>query len=77
MNQPNQIAYFCHRFGTWWNIIERPDTKDKNRREIFTIAAHQKNKLHLTADDVHQYYKENPPVRHESWYITEVGTLSM
>jgi hypothetical protein len=64
-------------FGTWWNIIERPVKGDGFRREILTVEAKQQNRLHLTADDVMKYYKDNGAVPHESWYITPVGKYSI
>jgi len=63
-------------FGTWFNIIERPDTNDKNRREIFTLEGKPENRLHLTAEDVKDFYKKNKPTATESWYITPVGNPS-
>jgi len=63
-------------FGTWWNIIERPVKNDAFRREIFTVAAKPENKLHITKEDVIEFYKKNAPTSHESWYITPVGNPS-
>lgn len=63
-------------FGTWFQIIERPDTNDKNRREIHTITTDPSNKLHLTQDDVLKFYSNNKPTNFESWYITPAGNPS-
>jgi len=63
-------------FGTWWNIIERPDTDDKNRREIFTIETKQENKLHITSKDISKFYDDVKPSQYESWYITPIGNPS-
>jgi len=63
-------------FGTWWNIIERPVKNDAFRREIFSVAGKPENKLHITKDDVIEFYKKHPATAHESWYITPVGNPS-
>lgn len=63
-------------FGTWWNIIERPEKGDTFRREIHTIEAKPENKLQLSAQDVHAFYAKHRPVHNESWYITPVGNPS-
>jgi len=63
-------------FGTWWNIIEKPVQDDANRREIHTIQTSPLNKLHLTPEDVNEFYANHPAHTHESWYITPVGNPS-
>eukprot|EP01125_Pyxidicula_operculata_P017099 TRINITY_DN5952_c0_g2_i1.p1 TRINITY_DN5952_c0_g2~~TRINITY_DN5952_c0_g2_i1.p1 ORF type:complete len:488 (-),score=68.44 TRINITY_DN5952_c0_g2_i1:98-1561(-) len=63
-------------FGTWWNIIENPVQGDSSRREIHSIKTSPQNKLHLVADDVYEFYRNNKPHTHESWYITPVGNPS-
>jgi hypothetical protein len=60
-NQNGAIHRFIqpdNSFGTWWNIIEKPNTIDKFRREIHIIETKQANKLHITAEDVHDFYKK-------------------
>jgi len=66
----------CIETSTWFNIIENPDTQDKSRREIHTIKTNPKNKLHLSKEDVEEYYLKNKPNAFESWYITPVGNPS-
>jgi len=51
-------------FGTWWNIIEKPEKGDSFRREILTLEAKPQNKLHITADDVVKYYKDKGVTPH-------------
>ena len=34
------------------------------------------NKLHLSKDEVKQFYRTHPAHSHESWYITPVGNPS-
>eukprot|EP01127_Copromyxa_protea_P023797 TRINITY_DN908_c0_g1_i6.p1 TRINITY_DN908_c0_g1~~TRINITY_DN908_c0_g1_i6.p1 ORF type:complete len:319 (-),score=26.78 TRINITY_DN908_c0_g1_i6:39-995(-) len=63
-------------FGTWWNLIEKPVQNDSNRREIHTIAVKPENRLHLTEEDVHEFYRSVPAHSHECWYITPVGNPS-
>ncbi len=63
-------------FGTWWNIIESPATRNLERRQIVTIATKPENKLHLSVEDVEKYYRDNKPHSHECWYITPVGNPS-
>lgn len=61
-------------FGTWWNIIERG--MNKTDREIHVIQARPENKLHLSVNDVDEFYSNNKPHTNESWYITPVGNPS-
>lgn len=73
----NQIHRFIqpdNSFGTWWNIIERGLTKPD--REIHILQGRPENKLHLSVDDVTEFYRNNKPYLYESWYITPVGNPS-
>jgi hypothetical protein len=63
-------------FGTWWNIIESPATRHLDRRQIVTLATKPENRLHLSVEDVEQYYREHAAHSHECWYITPVGNPS-
>lgn len=77
--QNQQVHKFIqpdNSFGTWYQIIERPDSFDKNRREIHTITTNPNDKLHLTENDVLKYYSNTKPSNFESWYITPVGNPS-
>lgn len=44
-------------FGTWWNIVESPAVRHLDRRQLVTIGTSQANKLHVSVDDVDQFYK--------------------
>lgn len=62
-------------FGTWWNIIERG--MNKLDRDIRTIQARPENRLHLSPEDVVDFYEKiGGACAHESWYITPVGNPS-
>lgn len=63
-------------FGTWWNIIEAPATRQLDRRQVVTVATKPENRLHLSADDVDAVYAEHAPHEHECWYVTPVGNPS-
>jgi hypothetical protein len=63
-------------FGTWWNIIENPDSNDKFRREIVSIATRPEKRLHITKKEIKAYYEKNEPKSNESWYITPIGNPS-
>eukprot|EP01119_Soliformovum_irregulare_P015344 TRINITY_DN4308_c0_g1_i1.p1 TRINITY_DN4308_c0_g1~~TRINITY_DN4308_c0_g1_i1.p1 ORF type:complete len:493 (+),score=113.78 TRINITY_DN4308_c0_g1_i1:27-1505(+) len=63
-------------FGTWWNIIERPERSDTFRRTIHSVQAKPENRLHLTEAEINGFYKAYTPSLNESWYITPVGNPS-
>lgn len=76
-------------FGTWWNIIERPVKNDSFRREIYVIGTKpgtypsfyisnypKESKLHVSPQDVKEFYAKHAPTTNESWYITPVGNPS-
>eukprot|EP01129_Flabellula_baltica_P016065 TRINITY_DN8401_c0_g1_i2.p1 TRINITY_DN8401_c0_g1~~TRINITY_DN8401_c0_g1_i2.p1 ORF type:complete len:489 (+),score=120.28 TRINITY_DN8401_c0_g1_i2:26-1492(+) len=75
-NGPHRFVQPDNSFGTWWNIIEDPDTRFKDRREIIKIGTEPTEKLHLNVTGVESYYKEHTPKKFESWYITPVGNPS-
>lgn len=74
--KPHRFIQPDNSFGTWWNIIEKPEVNDRFRREIYTVQSHEENKLHLSDDDVRTFYKNNSRHDFESWYITPVGNPS-
>lgn len=44
-----------------------------NRFSFSYIQARPENKLHLSVNDVEEFYSNNKPHTNESWYITPVG----
>jgi histidinol-phosphate/aromatic aminotransferase/cobyric acid decarboxylase-like protein len=76
MGIPHRFIQQDNSFGTWFNIIENPVLNDSQRREIHTIQTKPENKLHLSKEDVENFYKVNKPTNCESWYITIVGNPS-
>jgi len=69
---PHRFVQPDNSFGTWWNIIERSakvDPPTELRREVHVLESKQQNKLHVTPEDVKEFYKKHPPVPSELWYV--------
>lgn len=45
--------------------------------DLLIILARPENKLHLSVNDVDEFYSNNKPHTNESWYITPVGMLCL
>lgn len=61
-------------FGTWHTLV-----KTKSPKNVHTVPTHQQSLLHLTADDVNNFYNQKGRVaggNTESWYLTPVGNPS-
>jgi len=75
----NAVHHFIqpdNSFGTWWNLIDPTGKYEHTHAEIHKIKALPENRLHLSPEDVTQFYRNYAPHQFESWYITPVGNPS-
>jgi len=83
-NRTHRFIHPDNSFGTWHSIVElrshegEGDRKGKGVAKIHKIPTAQKDQLHLTADQVNEFYNDHPAteVSNDSWCITPVGNPS-
>jgi aspartate/methionine/tyrosine aminotransferase len=64
-------------FGTWHSIVDLRSNKGKTA-EVHKVPTDQKNLLHLSPEQVDEFYEANPidDAHNDSWCITPVGNPS-